>query len=73
MSDEAIIELDESTSGTVSFTYCARQSGGRQGPEGRRLRPVGFRQVDDDPLHQPAGGAPARPASSSMASNSHRM
>ena len=35
----------------------------------RDLRAVGLRQVDHDPLHQPAGGASARAASSSTASS----
>ena len=34
------------------------------------LRAVGLGQVDDDPLHQPAGGAPDGHASSSTASSS---
>ena len=37
------------------------QSRRLEGPEDRRLRAVGLGQVDDDPLHQPARGAPARP------------
>src|SRR5690348_10808092 len=32
------------------------QSRGRARREGRRVRAIGLRQIDDDPLHQPAGG-----------------
>ena len=45
------------------------QSRGRSRRAHRDLRAVGLRQVDDDPLHQPAGGAPAGHASWSTASS----
>ena len=48
-----------STSGTATLPRAARHRPvGRQRRAHRDLRPVGLRQVDADPLHQPAGGAP---------------
>ena len=50
------------TSGTASSTCCATSTS--RSTRGERIvicGPSGLRQVDHDPLHQPAGGAPAGP------------
>ena len=50
------------TSGTAISTCCATSTCAVDQERAHRdLRAVGLRQVDHDPLHQPAGGAPAGP------------
>jgi hypothetical protein len=59
---ESIIELQSVNKWYGEFHVLRRTSTSTSARRAHRhLRAVGLRQVDDDPLHQPAGGAPEGP------------